>query len=375
MELQKFLREHADWEEILGASPYSLTWKRDNGYILFKYNQVESDFTIPLVREARGIIFEEKTWEAVCIPFYKFGNYGEGYVEPLDWKSGVSVQEKVDGSLMKVWFHNGWHLSTNGMIDAFKTETGSILYPTFGTLFERALKEYGFNCGWGEKENFNSFCKLLNPYYTYMFELATEENKVVIPYKGFHIFYLGQRDKEVFIEGNRRDLFERIVEVPKIYPMDSLESVQGAAASLPYDEEGYVVVDKDWKRCKIKSPAYVRAHYVVSNNILTRRRAVDILLKGEKDEFLIYAPEKEEVLFKVEYEMGLLREICFDSLKHVFDCVFTSRAEYAQIVNKCIKFPIAKSFCFMNYDKETSWEEFIARWTPEKWEKILESLD
>ena len=72
IELRDFILSHENWEELLVAEPYNLKISRDDGYVLFKYNQVFSDFNIPLVREARGIIFRESDWECVCHPFDKF---------------------------------------------------------------------------------------------------------------------------------------------------------------------------------------------------------------------------------------------------------------------------------------------------------------
>ena len=97
---------------------------------MFKYNQIESDFEYQLVREARGIILREKVWKVVCRPFDKFFNYGEQFsdVRLIDWEH-VYVQQKVDGSLIKIWYDFGrWHISTNGSIDAFKAECGDTNY-------------------------------------------------------------------------------------------------------------------------------------------------------------------------------------------------------------------------------------------------------
>jgi len=101
LELQKFLKEHPnDYEELLAEKPYAIKVTEDEelGLSLFKYNQIESDFNIPMVRECRGIILETGTWEIVCHPFHKFGNFGESYVPEIDWNS-AEVQEKVDGCI------------------------------------------------------------------------------------------------------------------------------------------------------------------------------------------------------------------------------------------------------------------------------------
>lgn len=73
MELQKFLMEHKDdWEEVLDKEPYCLKWNKWKGFVSFKYNQIRSDFSNPIVREARGAVFVEGTWECASRAFDKF---------------------------------------------------------------------------------------------------------------------------------------------------------------------------------------------------------------------------------------------------------------------------------------------------------------
>ena len=122
MKVLDLMNNNLDWEEILSNPPYSITIKRDGGYILLKYNQFLSDFSNPIVRECRGSIFylrDDGLYECVCRAFDKFGNYGEEYTDEIDW-STAQVQEKVDGSLIKVFYHNNsWHVATNGTINAY----------------------------------------------------------------------------------------------------------------------------------------------------------------------------------------------------------------------------------------------------------------
>ena len=114
----EYCATHDDWENELAAAPYYLKIKYDGCYVMFSYNQLASDFNNELVREARGIIFRTGEWEyPVCWAFDKFGNYGESYVPEIDWPTAM-VTEKIDGSLIKVWWDGYWHISTNGTIDA-----------------------------------------------------------------------------------------------------------------------------------------------------------------------------------------------------------------------------------------------------------------
>lgn len=96
MELEKFIKEHSDWKELLQQESYCILMNEDDDYVLLKYNQIQSDFNLPIVRECRGVILYKRTLEVVCRPFDKFGNYGEGYCPEIDW-STARVQEKIDG--------------------------------------------------------------------------------------------------------------------------------------------------------------------------------------------------------------------------------------------------------------------------------------
>ena len=117
-----FCARREDWEQVLTQEPYYIKIKEDGPYVMFSYDQIRSDFSYNIVREARGIIFRKGKWETpVCWAFNKFGNYGESYAPEIDWNTAF-VTEKIDGSLMKVWWDGDWKISTNGTIDAFKAE-------------------------------------------------------------------------------------------------------------------------------------------------------------------------------------------------------------------------------------------------------------
>jgi hypothetical protein len=112
-------------KELLGKHPYFVGIKEDDkNYVSFIYSN-KSNFKNPVVRECRGIILyfinsslSSSSLEIVpvCVPFFKFGNFHERYVPEIDWPS-AKVTEKLDGSIMKLWFHNSeWHISFNACI-------------------------------------------------------------------------------------------------------------------------------------------------------------------------------------------------------------------------------------------------------------------
>ena len=191
MKILEFLNSHLDnWEEILTQEPYHIKIKRDGEYILLSYSQLNSDFTNPIVRECRGSIFKivDGQFKCVCMPFYKFANYGESYADTINWREAV-VMEKIDGSLIKVWWDEVWHVSTNNTIDAYKAYLGSYPDLSFGDIFSIAL---GYNPA--------ELLKWLNKDYVYMFELISPLTRVVVPYKEYYLYYLSSRNMKTFEE-------------------------------------------------------------------------------------------------------------------------------------------------------------------------------
>lgn len=76
--------------------------KEESPYAIFNY-AIGCDFSNPIVQEARGIIIDLENLDVVCWPFRKFGNYNESYADKIDW-STARVQEKIDGSIIKLWW-------------------------------------------------------------------------------------------------------------------------------------------------------------------------------------------------------------------------------------------------------------------------------
>lgn len=279
LKIVEFIKKNNNWEELLTTKPFCLKISRDNGFILFKYDQINSDFSLDIVKEARGLILKENTWEVVCYPFNKFFNVGETNADKIDWNSAV-VQEKIDGSLIKVWCDTTeepytWHVSTNGCIDAFKSETPNNLskQKTFGELFMSVFD--------------NTLLTELNKDYTYMFELVSPYTKIVVNYPLTDIYHIGTRDniteKEIECDIG--------IQKPKRFNLKTEEEVKSDASNLPYNEEGYVVVDKYYHRVKIKSPSYVNAHRLVNNHIINKEKVLELIISNDQEEFLCYFPE------------------------------------------------------------------------------------
>ena len=290
LKVLEFIKAHKDWEQLLSQEPYYIKVYRDvmfdHNLVMLKYNQLDSDFHEEIVRECRGLIFDEDSLEPISVPFFKFGNYGESYCPEIDWESAV-ITEKRDGSLIKVVKLDGNYLiSTNGCIDAFKAPLQDDLlcpYNSYGELFFNAI------C-LGDRKS------LLKEGKTYMFELTSPYNRVVVPYNDIEIALIGIRDnkslqEELIYDSELKDSFL----LPKRYGFKTLEECIESAHSLPYSEEGYVVVDKHFNRVKIKSLEYVNVHHLRGEGAMTEKRILDIIRQNEIAEYLIYFPEYKDL--------------------------------------------------------------------------------
>lgn len=366
LKLIEFLNTHSDWEELLTKEPYNLKIARDGDNVIFKYNQLSSDFSNEIVKESRGIILQQNEngeFIPVCVPFFKFMNAEEpnSDLNKIDWKT-ASVQEKIDGSLIKVWFDNKndkWMVSTNGTIDAFKAPLNIGGYKTYGDLFKQAIIF--------EQSEF--LYSVLNKDCTYMFELVSPYNRVVIEYNYTKVYFLGYRNNTTLQEYMPENdvILSNFFFIPKRYELHTYEDVKNLANTLPWSQEGFVVCDANFNRVKVKSPEYVKAHFMRNNNVVTDEKLIEIILENEINEFLVYAPDfKERLLMLKELKERCISDI-EESISKLKPNEFSSRKELAQEINT--NYPqFMRSFLF-NYNKGI---EKYNNLTPSKWIDLLE---
>ena len=294
LEIQKYLREHGEEaafkhfrEELFLAVKEAADGKR----VLFKYNQIDSPMANPICQEARGIILDRSdNWKVLSWPFRKFFNYGEGHAAKLDL-STARVLEKVDGTCISLYFFDGsWRVQTLGMLDAEGEVNNKFPPETFAELFKKTLGDDKFEYLW--------------PKYTYTFELATPYNRVVTRYEKDRIVLLSIRHLKSLTEvgyGSPQFLayYEEIkmavpiVELPKTYSVavNSLEEVAKMSMALPQMDEGYVVVDANFNRVKVKNPSYLALLHLKESSSSSITALVQLVLTNEGSEFLSYFPE------------------------------------------------------------------------------------
>lgn len=295
---------------------YGIKHNRSNKYpnlVLLKYDQIESPMGEKLVQECRGIILDEDDdWKCVARPFDKFFNHGEGHAAPIDWNNAV-VQEKVDGSLITMYHYRGeWHVATSGTPDASGLVNGENF--TFADLFWKT---------WNETVGPFDL-HMMETYWTFMFELTTHFNRVVVQHPKPGITWLGTRS---LVNGTERELCSGCISADGIpwpkkvreFPLRSLDDVVNTFDKMdPLKQEGYVVVDKDFNRIKVKHPGYVAIHHLRDG--MSSRRLLEIVRIGESTEFLAHFPEWEPAFNEIKGRYDKLveeLEASYETIKHL----------------------------------------------------------
>ena len=290
-----------------------------------------------MVRESRGIILDRANdWRVISRPFDRFFNWGEIVLEDtFDWSSFVA-QEKIDGSLMILYHYAGkWNVATKGSPAANGTVGDNPF--TFADLFWEIF----------HKEAYSTTTNL-DPRATYLFELTSKYNRIVTTQlnNDGKLTLIGVRDTQTGIEFPV-DLYRDGFDVVRSFPMTTIEEILLAAKELsPSQQEGFVLVDKNFNRIKVKSEKYVLIHHLKSGNI--RRSLLDLWKSGESEELLSYHTEFQNEFDDLDASIHLLcQEIDngWSMTKHIID-----RKEFALTVNQYYKH--ISSALFMKKDNK-----------------------
>lgn len=138
-DLIAFIKDNDDWREKLLDKPFSLKNIVDVPYhkdwYMFNYNLFESELSNPIVKACRGTILEispdRSVVKVVCLPFYKFFNYGDVNGDTIDWSTAITREKCVSGDTI-VETENGEKSIkdvVNGndkLILSFNDETGEL---------------------------------------------------------------------------------------------------------------------------------------------------------------------------------------------------------------------------------------------------------
>lgn len=314
LEVLKLINQNRNWEEILSSSPYNIIIKQKGDFVLLKYSSIEpkSDMSNPIVQECRGLILKKDFFELTSNPsipqykvasmrFTKFFNYGQEEAAILEFPCEAS--EKIDGSLIGVWYDNntGWHVSTSGNIDAEDAPIDTGEYKSYRDVF---------NLAWDDK-----FFDMLSKDCTYMFELVSPFTKLVVPYKETKLYLLAIRNNITLEEFDRsylsiiaEQLFGDKISVPKSYMCKNIEEIQNAVNELTDNDEnfeGFVLCDKNFNRIKLKSAIYTNLFFIRGEGVFSNKKILKLIMDEQDDDVIAYFPEYKEQFDRIRRGLSL----------------------------------------------------------------------
>lgn len=254
--------------------------KRYSNLICINYDQIKSPIN-DITNQCRALIVDEANdWNIVARGFDRFFNHDEGRAARIDWRT-ARVLEKIDGSYTALyWYNDAWELQSKG------TPDGSGEVQGFGFTFRELFWEVWNKLGYQLPENKD---------FTYIFELCSIYNKVVCYHPKSRIVSLGMRSVNAYNNYEQQlsnpHLGEKFGwEIVKTHPMASfLEIVKVCELIDPIEGEGFVVVDNDFNRVKIKSESYKALNNLRDGH--GPKRIVQMICSGKHKQFLKFFPE------------------------------------------------------------------------------------
>ena len=304
------------WLEHL-VNEFKIDVVRDGDLVSLKYNQIESPMHEPIVQECRGMVVHVPSGKILAHPYNKFWNYGETLADPIDW-STARVLEKLDGSLMLLYWSDsgwiasgsdraGWNVASSGTPRASGSFGDADI--TFREAFWNTFDSLGMAAPGDRLSDI-----------TFMFELCDQPNRIVVKHDKPRLVLHGARDLSTGRELDRGEL-KQIAEAHnwdyvRSYAITSIEECLAAAEALdPIQTEGFVVVDAEFHRVKIKSPRYVILHHM--KGAATPRRAIELWQTGEAAELLSHFPEMTPQIMPIhELLDGFAVKVVDDMVAH-----------------------------------------------------------
>lgn len=328
--IQKYLVEHGFEKAV---KRFNLKTREYDSKVLLKYDQLSSPTLMANkeVQECRGLILEKGTWKVMSLAFTKFFNSEESNAHKIDWET-AHVLEKLDGSCIQVyydWNDMRWYAGTTGTANG-EGEVNNKMGTTFDTLFWNTLKEkYGVD---GSKFTIGN---------TYVFELTTPYNIVVKPHGESSVALLTVRNLETLNEVSFEGLTEiaKSIGVPRVKSYDlnakNVGTLLRTFENMVWHDEGYVVVDANFNRVKIKNPAYVAVHHLKGKT--SEHNIMTIIKTNEIEEFGATFPDRKDELYKLKENYDKLTAKLNDTweelkLRRPKNISAEERKKYAQAV-------------------------------------------
>jgi hypothetical protein len=351
---------------------------KDGRKVSLNYNQIATPRRDILARECRGLILSRVDHEPIDITkpfeakvlartFTRFFNYGEEECQEFDFSSAIA-EDKLDGSLLIHYFDDAnskWTFATRSSPDAE------------GNVYDFKFSFHDLATSVFTKNQIDS--NLFDKDKTYLFELTSAYNQVVVPYEESSVTLLGIRSR---ITGQEyKTVSDADVNIPRVkqWKFSTLEDISKFVESRTAKEaEGVVLVDSNFNRCKVKSSHYIHYHKKVGGRRLTKRAILGFILQGVDDDLLPYVSKFERATFlRYREKLAVLDKQFKDDVSSLQG--LTKKEVAMQLQNKhpfksAIFAMIDTNCTFLEYIKNFSWVSVDQTWRKASLDKIIDLM-
>jgi len=317
--VQAYLRSGGTADSLL--IEHGVKLKPHNGKVSLVYDQLAAKETNQLANQCRGLVLREGTWDIVAYPFDRFFNHDQPCAAPIDWAT-AAYEEKLDGTLIIAHWDDGcarWHVATRSMCEAHGDING---VGTFAQIVDRYAREASVGAS-----DFHSLMEGIGAdrWRTYMFELTGPFNRVVCHYDTLDMALLGVRSLDTLAELDPITEANQLgLKTPRRWefsnPTHMLEVIRDWH---PREFEGVVAKDAEFRRVKVKSPAYLAAHHATDSLGSSWRSVTDAVIRGAADNLAGLVPDyvqkRIDTVREVLVELTAATERDFAELRGIDD--------------------------------------------------------
>ena len=288
------------------------------------------DYTL----SCRGMIIDADG-NILARPFQKFKNFEEHLPSEIDMSQEFEIFEKVDGSLIIVFYYKPrmeWIVASRGSF-----------------ISEQSIE--------AKKMLSVNILGKLSTMYTYLFEIIYPENRIVVDYGNRReLILLGKIQTNLGNEIDNFDLqrlYSNYFTVVKMFDIKNVKNLSELKALEEDNREGFVIKFANSFRVKVKFTEYVRLHGILTNvsNLtvwehMRDNYEFDELLDRVPDEFYNWLQKTVDKLRSEYNEIERLALLEFLRIYHINE--ITERYLFAEHA----KLSEHTSILFKLYDKK-----------------------
>ena len=331
LEIQKFLNDtNGDLEKLRKDYKVKHTINKDEDLISLCYRTVElwNDENYeqlkfhPIVKECRGIVLENKTWNLVANTFDRFYNLNECEEDLNKFNfNNFYAFDKEDGTLIIIYNYKGkWRANTKATFtdDGSKSSSNRYWKDMVLTCFNMHSLEYLDDMG------FDKNC-------SYIFELCIPNliDSIVKEYDKYQMFLLSIFEKEKEFNFKTVENFYNNIKnnLPqgnniKLIGYKNIQSLLDAhnyvkeLEEKKLDDEGLVLRDDKNIRIKMKNLHYLEK-FKAKYQILSLRNVLEIIIENKHESFIQSLPNYKDYINEILGDIQSIARECVEEYKRL----------------------------------------------------------